>query len=167
MYRDIPEDLLSLIEPVAIDRGFELVDVVSQGGRRGGRLVVIVDTLQGDGRVPIEACAALSRELSTCLDASAVMDVRYTLEVTSPGLDRVLGREKDFESACGEIVKLETREPKFGSRKFRGKLVNFVDGDATLIVDGTRRVIPFADVIRANQVYEYTREDFSKARGDQ
>ena len=94
------------------------------------------------------------------------MDVRYTLEVTSPGLDRVLGREKDFESVCGETVKLETRELKFGSRKFRGKLMTFVDGDATLLVDGTQRVIPFADVIRANKVYEYTSEDFSKARGD-
>ncbi len=166
MYRDIPEDLRSLIEPVATDHGFEIVDVVFRGGRPGGRLVVIVDTPQGDGRVAVGACAALARELSTCLDASGLMDARYTLEVTSPGLDRVLGREKDFESVCGETVKLETRELKFGSRKFRGKLMTFVDGDVTLLVDGTQRVIPFADVIRANKVYEYTSEDFSKARGD-
>lgn len=163
MYRDIPDDLRSLIEPVARDHDLEVVDVVFHRGRAPHRLVVVVDNPSGDGRVSIDACAALSRELSTHLDASSAIDARYTLEVTSPGLDRVLGREKDFEKVCGQTVKLETREARFGSRKFRGKLIAFADGDATLLVDGAERVIPFEDVVRAHSVYEFTREDFAKA----
>ncbi len=163
MYRDIPDDLRRLIEPLAQDHGLELVDVAFHRGRAPHRLVVVVDTPTGDGRVPIDDCAALSRELSIHLDANEQFDVRYTLEVTSPGLDRVLGREKDFEKVCGQTIKLVTREPRFGSRKFRGKLVAFDKGDATILVDGTERVIPFSDVVRAHSVYEFSREDFAKA----
>ena len=96
MYRDIPEELQTLIEPIVRDHGLELMDAELVRGRGPLQLRVFVDTPGGDGLVPVEACARVSRELGTQLDASDVIDNRYVLEVSSPGLDRPLARERDF-----------------------------------------------------------------------
>jgi len=164
MYREIPEDLRQLIEPIVDDAGFELVDVVFQRGRPS-RLRITIDTRGGDGRVPVERCAQISRELSTHLDATDLVNGAYHLEVSSPGLDRVLAREKDFSAACGSEVQLETRRPLEGRRRFRGKLLAFDDGVATLAVDGSPVPIPFDEVSKAQVVYEFTRADFAPAAG--
>ena len=162
MYRDIPEEMRALIEPLVDDHGLELVDVDLKRGRAPWTLRVIVDTQEGDGRVPVEQCAGVSREIGSHLDAGNLIPSRYTLEVSSPGLDRVLAREKDFRAACGREVKLETRAPRDGRRRFRGRLVGFDDEVARLLVDGEEVEIAFADVASANAVYEFTREDFAK-----
>jgi ribosome maturation factor RimP len=98
IYRDIPEDLRALIEPVVHEHGCELVDVEVARGQGKGLLRIVVDTPQADGRVPIERCVAISREVETLLDAADAMPGAYQLEVSSPGLDRVLAREKDFKT---------------------------------------------------------------------
>ena len=166
MYRDIPVELGGLIEPVVDAAGFEVVDVVVTRGRPPWQLRVIIDTLAGDGRVPIGDCADVSREIETHLDAADAVPSRYNLEVSSPGLDRVLAREKDFLSARGSQVRIETRRPLDGRRRFRGMLEDF-DGDtAGLRVDGVRMEIPFAEVARANAVYDFSATDFvSEVRG--
>ena len=119
MYRDIPEPLRALIEPVVEDAGCELVDVLLARGRPPWLLRITIDTPAGDGRVPIERCADVSREIGTQLDAADAFPVSYRLEVTSPGLDRVLAREKDFAAACGAEVQLETRRPLDGRLPLR------------------------------------------------
>lgn len=161
MYRDIPDDMRALIEPVVEDHGLELVDVEHSRGRAPWTVRVIVDTPSGDGRVPVERCAEVSREVSAVLDAADAIPVRYNLEVSSPGLDRVLAREKDFAAACGREVRIETRQPIAGRRRFRGLLQGFEGAVATLEVDGARVAIAFADVARARTVYQFTREDFA------
>ena len=165
MYRDIPEEMRAMIEPIVDDHGFELVDVDLKRGGAPWKLRVIVDTPEGDGLVAVESCARISREIGSHLDAGDLIPNRYTLEVSSPGLDRVLAREKDFAAACGREVKLETRAPREGRRRFRGRLVGFDDEVARLLVDGEEIEIAFADVARANAVYEFTREDFAKGVG--
>ena len=162
MYRDIPEEMRELIEPILDDHGLELVDVDLKRGRAPWTLRVIVDTPEGDGLVPVDGCAQVSREIGSHLDAGDLIPARYTLEVSSPGLGRVLAREKDFTAACGREVKLETRAPRDGRRRFRGRLVGFEDQVARLLIDGEEVEIAFADVARANAVYEFTREDFAK-----
>lgn len=166
MYRDIPVELGRLIEPVVDAAGFEVVDVVVTRGRPPWQLRVIIDTLAGDGRVPIGDCADVSREIETHLDAADAVPSRYNLEVSSPGLDRVLAREKDFLSARGSEVRIETRRPLDGRRRFRGLLEDF-DGDtAGLRVDGVRMEIPFAEVAHAKAVYDFSATDFvSEVRG--
>ena len=89
----------------------------------------------------------------------------YQLEVTSPGLDRVLTREKDFAAACGREIKLETRAPIAGRRRFRGRLLGYEHGQARLLVDGVEHQIAFAEVAKANALYEFTRDDFGKGKG--
>src|SRR5262245_20025213 len=111
MYRDIAENLLRCIEPVARAHGLDLVDVQwSKGGGRG-HLRVVVDTPDGTGRVGVEDCARVSRELSHSPDLDAAIPSAYVLEVCSPGVDRVPAREVDFQRAIGQRVRLETREP--------------------------------------------------------
>jgi ribosome maturation factor RimP len=165
MYRDIPKELRVLIEPVVEDAGFELVDVLVTRGRRPWLLRVTIDTREGDGRVPVERCADVSREIETQLDVEDAIPVSYRLEVSSPGLDRLLAREKDFAAACGSQVKVETRHPVEGRRRFRGRLVDFESGMVRLSVDGSDFGIPFDEVVKARVIYEFTRADFAPAAG--
>jgi ribosome maturation factor RimP len=161
MYRDIPEELRSLVEPVVEDAGFELVDLVLQRGRPPWLLRVTVDTPEGDGRVPVDRCAEVSREIETQLDATDAIPSAYRLEVSSPGLDRVLAREKDFVAVRGSEVSVETRRVIDGRRRFRGRLIDFADDTARVQVDGVEYAIPFADVAKARVIYEFTAADFA------
>ena len=88
--------------------------------------------------------------------------MRYTLEVSSPGLDRRLAREKDFQAACGSEVWIETRQPLDGRRRFRGRLLSFEAGVARVAVDAIEVAIPFEDVAKAHTIYEFSRADFAR-----
>ncbi len=161
MYHEIPEPLLALIEPVIAGHGCELVDLELAENPRAPTLRIVIDTPAGDGRVPVERCAEVSREIATVLDAESDLPPDYRLEVASPGLHRVLSREKDFRAACGREIKLETRTTMEGSKRFRGCLRSFEGGMVRLGVDGRDLEIPFRDVKCANQVYEFSSSDFA------
>jgi len=162
VYRDIPEELRALIEPVVESAGLELVDVLITRGRRPWLLRVTIDTPEGNGRVPVERCAEVSREVGTNLDSADAVPAEYRLEVSSPGLDRLLAREKDFTAARGAEVWIETQRPLDGRRRFRGQLIAFEAGVARLSVDGREVEIPFAEVAKANTIYKFTRADFAR-----
>ena len=161
MYRDIPEELRELIEPVVVDAGLELVDVILQSGRPPWLLRITIDTPSGDGRVLVDRCAKISREIEAQLDAADAIERSYRLEVSSPGLDRTLAREKDFAAACGSEVSIETRRPVAGRRRFRGRLESFENGVARVCVDGTDMLVPFDEVSRAKTIYNVTPADFA------
>ncbi len=168
MYRDIPEEFKALIEPVVDEHGLELVDLEFAGGRGARLLRFTVDTPSGDGRVDIDHCAKLSREIGTVLDASGIIEESYQLEVSSPGLNRKLTREKDFVASCGRRVQLELRRAIGGRRRFRGLLKGFDDGLARIEVteaQGEEIQVPFAEVAKASVVYEFTSADFAKKDG--
>ena len=164
MYRDIPPELLALIEPIVEANGYELVDVAVRRGRPPWLVRITIDTRQGDGLVPVDRCADVSREVGTHLDAEDTIECSYRLEVTSPGLDRVLAREKDFSGACGFDVSLETLRPLEGRRRFRGRLESFAGGVARLRVDGVGFEIPFREVARAHRIYDVTPADFARSK---
>lgn len=165
MYRDIPEPMRALVEPVVEAHGHELVDLELRPGRPG-ILRVTIDTVNGDGRVPVGDLARVSREIESVVDAADVMKGSYRLELSSPGLDRVLGREKDFAAACGQQIKLSTKRPLDGRRRFRGKLVSFSDDTLRVAIEEEEFEIPFSEVEKANTVYEFSRDDFKGGRGD-
>jgi len=125
----LAEKVKELAEPVVDELGLELVDVVyaTESGRR--ILRVIID---GPGGVTIDDCTMVSRELGTLLDVEDVVPESYSLEVSSPGLDRPLVREKDFRNAVGKKIRLRTKEPLDGRRNFRAVLVGVGDDSVTL-----------------------------------
>lgn len=161
MYSDIPAELRLLIEPVVVDAGFELVDVVLRRGQSPWLLRIVIDTPTGDGRVPVDMCAQISREVETQLDAEDAIASAYRLEVSSPGLNRVLAREKDFAAMQGSEVSLETRLAIEGRKRFRGTLVSFADGTAKVEADGVVYCVPFDRISKAKAIYQFSSSDFS------
>lgn len=119
-------DIAALVEPALGDLGFRLVRV-TVSGHNGTTLQIMAE--RPDGTITVEDCADASRRLSPLLDAHDPIAGRYTLEVSSPGIDRPLVRVSDFEAWAGHEAKIETRELVGGRRRFRGTLKGLA-GDA-------------------------------------
>ena len=120
------ERVRGVVERVAASSGLELVDVEFRGGGKARMLRIFVDK---PGGVTHEDCANVSREISAILDVEeAVPGAAYTLEVSSPGLDRKLRGAQDFARFTGSRVKLMTREPVENNRHWEGRLQAF-DGE--------------------------------------
>src|SRR6185369_11980494 len=112
------EKVQQIAERVAESSGLEVVEVELKGGGKHRMLRFFIDKPEG---VTHEDCADFSREVGTILDVEdAVPGGAYTLEVSSPGLDRKLQRAKDYERFQGNLVKLSTHEPVEGNRHFEG-----------------------------------------------
>jgi ribosome maturation factor RimP len=126
-----------IADRVASSSGLEVVDIEFRGGGKSRMLRVFIDKPAG---VTHEDCANFSREFGTILDVEdAVPGAAYTLEVSSPGLDRKLTRAADFERFAGSRVKLMTRNPVNGNRHFEGRLESFRDDRLTLDLSAARR----------------------------
>jgi ribosome maturation factor RimP len=124
------EKIRAIAGRVAATYGVELVEVELKGGGKARTLKITIDKPQG---VNHEDCANVSREVSTILDVEdAVAGGSYTLEVSSPGLDRKLLKAEDYQRFTGSRVKLMTREPVHGNRHFEGRLQRFQDGRLVL-----------------------------------
>lgn len=155
MYNDIQPEIRGVAEPVIQAHGLELVDATLKQGSGKSELQIIVDTPAGDGRVKLDTCAAVSREIGHGLEAADVIPGAYLLEVCSPGIDRVLGRPVDFERSVGREVKLETRRPHDGRRRFRGELTAFQNSSAELRAPEQEYCIPFHLISKAKAFYPF------------
>lgn len=132
--------------------GLELVEVTFR--TEGPRLILRV-TLDGPDGITLEHCQQVSRALSARLDEEDPIPQRYYLEVSSPGLDRPLVKEKDYVRFAGREVRLSTYAPLDGRRNFQGKLVKLEDGHVHLVVDGKPVAIPFEGVARCRLVPQF------------
>src|SRR5213083_1132713 len=159
------ERVREIAERVAASSGLEVVEVELRGGGKARMLRIVIDKPAG---VTHEDCANLSREVGTILDVEdAVPGGSYTLEVSSPGLDRKLIRPADYERFTGSRVKLTTRQPVNGSHHFEGRLESFQQGRLTLEMNAARKKprpgsaapqkleIELANVEKANLVPEF------------
>ena len=125
------ETVRGIAERVAASHGLEVLEVEYRGGGKSRVLRIFLDN--PNGKITHEHCANVSREASTILDVEDVVPGNtYTLEVSSPGMDRKLYKAADYERFTGRLVKLTTFEPVGGNRHFEGRLVSFADGIATL-----------------------------------
>jgi ribosome maturation factor RimP len=125
-------DVAALAEPVLIDMGFRLVRVAISG--RDGTTVQIMAE-RPDGTITVQECAEISRNLSPVLDAHDPISGQYTLEISSPGIDRPLVRPSDFEDWPGYEAKIELKEPVSGRKRFRGVLEGVEDGEVRMEVE--------------------------------
>lgn len=127
-----------IVEPVVVELGFDLVRVRVSGSRRT-KLQIMAE--RSDGSMDIDDCATLSRSLSPVLDAADPLGAPYVLEISSPGIDRPLTREADFDAFAGFPVRIETRDPVEGRRRFRGDLLGLrrgADGISVALRESTR-----------------------------
>jgi ribosome maturation factor RimP len=162
-----------IADRVAASSGLEVVEIEFLGGGKSRMLRVFLDKPAVAGNDPLagvthEDCANFSREFGTILDVEDVMPDSYTLEVSSPGLDRKLVKAADFTRFTGSRLKLMTRQPVNNNRHFEGRLESFHDGRLTLDlsvashksrrkmgdVAGQKIEIEFANVEKANLVPE-------------
>src|SRR5580693_10483872 len=166
------ERVREIADRVAASRGLEVVEVEFLGGGKARMLRVFLDK-PAAGSDPLagvthDDCANFSREFGTILDVEDVMPGSYTLEVSSPGLDRRLIKPSDFSRFAGSRLKLTTRQPVENNRHFEGRLESFKDGRLTLDLSvashksrkkmgaaaGEKIEIEFANVEKANLVPE-------------
>ncbi len=142
--------LEALLEPAVSRLGYELVGVEYHGGRRA-LLRVYIDR---EGGVSVEDCQRVSRQVSGLLDVEDPIPGPYTLEVSSPGLDRPLFREADFRRFAGRVVRIRTDVPLEGRRNFRGVLRGLRGGEVLVEVDGIELALPVERIEQARLVPE-------------
>ena len=140
----------AMIAPSLDAMGYRVVRVAVTGGRRA--TLQIMAERRDDQAMTVEDCAEISRTVSALLDVADPIAGAYTLEVSSPGIDRPLVRREDFARFAGFEAKIELTQPQDGRRRFRGKLLG-VEGDAVrLLVDDAPVALPLAAVARAKLV---------------
>jgi len=151
--RGIIGRIREILEPILQQRGLELVDVTLR--TEMGRWILRV-TMDCDGGVHVDHCTAVSRELSVHLDVEDLVPVKYYLEVSSPGLDRPLKEEKDFNRFAGRRVLIRTHCSIDGRRKIAGNLEGIHEGIVIVTLeDGQRIQVPVEDISSARLDYEF------------
>jgi ribosome maturation factor RimP len=156
----LPDRLTAVVEPTVAQLGLELeaVELTNAGRRRLLRVVVDTEAESADATrgVSLDQLAEATREVSRALDdADAMGDQAYTLEVTSPGVDRPLTAPRHWRRNIGRLVKVTPTE---GSRQ-TGRVLRVADETVTLDVDGTEREWPYADIAKATVQVEFNRKD--------
>lgn len=143
------DKLVELLEPVVTAMGYELVELelVGSGGNRTLRLYI--DAPNG---VTLEDCEAVSHTVGKRLDAEDPIAETYSLEISSPGLERPLGKQADFDRFAGERVKVKTFVPINGQRSFTGTLVGLEDQKLVVETPEGRSAIPLDQVAKAHLV---------------
>ncbi len=149
------EKMLDLVEPVIESEGLELVELECLRGKNRWVVRIYIDR---EGGVTIDDCAEISGQVGDLLTVYDIPPGPYTLEVSSPGLDRLLARDRDFMKYRGCDVKIRLGEELEGRRNFRGTLTDYIeDGGEKLLVldvDGKQYRIPRDNVLKANLQYE-------------
>jgi ribosome maturation factor RimP len=144
----IEERVRAISERVAIDHGLELVHAEVAGPDNKPIVRIFIDKPEG---ITHEDCSAVSLHVGTILDVEDFIHAAYTLEVSSPGLDRGLYKPADYERFAGSLAKMKTHRPVGGQRNFRGRLLG-LKGEEVLFEDRTSGQVrvPLASIAKAN-----------------
>lgn len=142
-------DLESLLAPVVVSQGCELWGLEFSAHGRRGLLRLYIEKADG---VTLEDCERVSRQVSAVLDVEDPIASAYTLEVSSPGMDRPLYTPAQFARYVGQPVAVRLKAPYQGRRRFQGTLNGLEDGDVVLQVGDTEYLLPLEGIDRANVV---------------
>jgi len=137
VFEDVLESVGPRIERIVAFAGLELVQLEARRESGGTVLRLYIDR---EGGVTLDDCAKISRQVSAELDADDPIPGRYTLEVSSPGLDRPLSKDRDFERFSGNTVRIVTAAPLDGQRHFKGRLNGLADGSVHLVLEDGREI---------------------------
>lgn len=143
----------TIAEEVTASAGIELVDIELKGTGRNHLLRVYIDKPEG---VTHGDCQQVSDLISEKLDAANLIEGQYTLEISSPGVERKLKKARDFERFIGQPVKIFLKEPLAGKKFYEGELKSFADQTVTLgVSDHGDVAIPFEQIDRANLKFHW------------
>jgi ribosome maturation factor RimP len=154
------EKLMQLVEPLLANLGYELVELEFASGGGSGMVRLFIDRAGG---VRIEDCERVSREVSALLDVHDPMPTAYRLEVSTPGLDRVLRTSAHYARFVGARIAVELAVPHEGRRRYTGKLLLAGAAGIELDVDGTRVPLTYTEIFRARLVPQWP-DNSSKGR---
>ena len=143
------EELVKLLEPTVEQLGYELADLELRTGGRDGVLRLFIDKPDGIGT---DDCEIVSRQVSAILDVEDPIPGNYTLEVSSPGLDRTLTKPAHFKRFMGQDVRVKLRFPLSGRRNYRGALKAADDEKIEVEVDGESYSLPIATIESARLI---------------
>jgi ribosome maturation factor RimP len=157
----VADRVLAIAERVAIDHGLELVHAEVAGPDNKPIVRIFIDKPNG---VTHKDCAEVSLHVGTVLDVEDFIHASYTLEVSSPGIERGLYKRSDYERFAGRPAKIRTRGPINGQRNFRGRLLG-MDGEEVLFEDRTngRVRVPVDSIAKANLELDVD-EEFRRAQ---
>ena len=147
----VTQSVIELIEPGLLAKGLELVDVEFKKEGKNWVLRVFIDK---EGGVTLEDCQKISGLVGDLIEVEEVIEPAYTMEVSSPGLNRVLKKEKDFIRFSGKKIGVQCHAPLNGRKKFTGILKDFKNQSIHLEVDGQLQTISINRVAKANLVIE-------------
>lgn len=153
--KDASEAVRAVAERIAAGRGCELVDVELKRQPEGMVLRLFVDK---DGGIGLDELQAVSEEVSAVLDAEDPIAAAYTLEVSSPGLDRALKHEADYRRFVGRLAKLSSYEPIDGRRHWVGRLQGVADGLVSVCLEkegGAVAQVPLAKISHGRLEVEF------------
>ena len=140
------ERLIALIEPVLAQLGYELVELEYAAGRTNAVVRIFIDQSAG---ISVDDCERVSRDVAALLDVDDPIPTAYTLEVSSPGFDRVLRIPAHFERFVGERVFVELKAPRAGRKRYTGLLQVVTATGIELEVDKQKVVVPFDEIGKA------------------
>jgi len=149
---DTATRLWDVVEPYVAAEGVELDDLEVVGS---GRIVRVV--LDAENDLGVDRIADLARGISRLFDEREPVAGSYTLEVTSPGLERKLRRPRHFEKSLGREVKVKTHAPVDGQRVHRGELLTADDHGIEIERDGARRRLAYTEIASATTVFAWER----------
>jgi len=152
MIQETKERVSALAAHVLADQNMELIDLEYRREGRGWVLRLFIDK---EGGITLDDCARASQEIGTVLDVEDFIGTPYSLEVSSPGLNRPLKNEKDFIKYRDYLIKVKTFDPIDNRRNFKGKLREISDGRIEMEIDGGVVTIPLANVVKANLEFEF------------
>ncbi len=150
------EELIAICEPILENKGFELVDLEIVSGKKRVVLRFFLDCFKQVGGITISDCVRMSRELEDIIDFEDFFIRPYVLEVSSPGLDRPLVKEKDFDRFAGNMVNIDTFTAGDRQQKFRGVLRG-IENHLVVIEDdrGNELRIPHSSIKKARIKYQW------------
>src|SRR5690606_31982 len=148
---ELTDRIAEMLAPSLQAMGYDLVRVQLMGGKRAV-LQIMADRLD-EAAMTVEDCADISRTVSALLDVEDPIRPAYTLEVSSPGIDRPLVRPRDYERYAGCEAKLDAKVAVDGRKRFRGKLLGLdADGAVVMDTDDGELHIAFADIAKAKLI---------------
>jgi ribosome maturation factor RimP len=151
---DIAEQIRQILDPILESMGLSLWDL--EFHKQGPQWILRIFIDRESGGVTLNDCETVNRDLGAALDVEDIISHPYTLEVSSPGLDRTLSRPEHFTRFTGSMVKIKTFQPINGQKVFRGTLLGLVEGMVSVELEtGVVFEIPMTGITKASLEVEF------------